>query len=316
MTSFIHDAQLVKYYEKNGISHIVDHPRGLQCHVVNSNSWGLTRVSHKQRVQSKDYRYSLNGSGVRAYIIDTGINVGHVDFSSRASWGATFTGDNNNNDCNGHGTHVAGTVGGSAYGIAKSASLIAVKVLNCAGSGTHSGVISGIQWVAQQHKSRGGPSVANMSIGGGSNNAIIDAVNALVKAGVTVAAAAGNENMDACRSSPGNAPSAITVGSTAQDDSRSSFSNYGKCVDIFAPGSQITSAWIGSNNAVNTISGTSMATPHVCGVAAQLLGANRNLDPATVKSKILSTASTGLINLKCQDQICKTSPNRLLHSTC
>lgn len=276
---------LIKYSEPNGIVSINDDVQTSACNSQSSRSWGLARVSSRA-ITTGPFKYEFNGAGVTSYIIDTGINTAHTDFGGRAKWGATFTGDGNNNDCNGHGTHVAGTVGGREFGIAKGTSLVAVKVLNCAGSGSYSGIVSGMQWVAQQHRSKGGPSVANMSLGGSKSSVIDDAVKSLVQAGVTVVAAAGNSNLDACTQSPSSSPYAITVGSTTRNDVRSSFSNFGTCVDIFAPGSDITAPWIGSSSAVNTISGTSMASPHVAGVAAQLLQQNRRLSPADRKSVV------------------------------
>jgi len=291
----------------------------MACQTVSTESWGLNRVSTRQLNLDGQYRYDKDGQGVNSYIIDTGIYIEHEDFQGRATWGGTFTGDGNDKDCNGHGTHVAGTVAGGKYGIAKRANLIAVKVLNCFGSGSWSGVISGIEWVAQQHKQKGVPSTANMSLGGGKNQAIDDAVNAAVRAGVSMAVAAGNDRGDACRTSPAAAELAITVGATQNDDRRSSFSAVGTCVDVFAPGTNIKSAWIGTPTSVNTISGTSMATPHVCGVATQILGENRSLTPQEVKEKIVRDASSGLINLDCSSGVhasCSQSPNKLLHSSC
>lgn len=189
--------------------------------------------------------------------------------------------------------------------------------MNCAGSGSYSGIVSGMQWVAQQHRSKGGPSVANMSLGGGKSATVDDAVKALVQTGVTVVVAAGNSNTDACTQSPAGSPHAITVGATTRNDVRSSFSNFGSCVDIFAPGSDITAPWIGSSTAINTISGTSMASPHVAGVAALLLHQNSRLSPSEVKSKIISMSTQSKINLNCgSSSACSRSPNRLLYSGC
>jgi len=246
----------------------------------------------------------------------------HTEFGGRAVFGANFAGDGKNQDCNGHGTHVAGTVGGTTYGVAKKVTIIGVKVLGCTGSGTNAGVISGIQWAATNKK--GKPSVANMSLGGGYSKATNDAVAAAVKAGIAFAVAAGNENQDACNVSPASEPTAITVGSTdvsdkgkdSQSDIRSSFSNWGKCVKIFAPGSLITSAWYTSNTAINTISGTSMASPHVAGAAAVYLGANPNATPAQVSAGLVAASTDGVINLLCSATACKNSPNKLLYSSC
>jgi len=209
-------------------------------------------------------------------------------------------------DCNGHGTHVAGTVGGSTYGVAKGVTIVPVRVLDCQGSGTNSGVIAGVDWVTAN---RSGPSVANMSLGGGASTALDDAVNRSISAGVTYVVAAGNDNQNACNSSPARVPNAVTVGATTSSDARASFSNYGSCLDVFAPGSSITSAWHTSNTATNTISGTSMASPHVAGVAALYLQGSTGASPATVTNAITSTATTGVLT-----GIGSGSPNRLVYS--
>jgi len=268
------------------------------------------------------YKYDSEGAGVQAFIVDTGVLTTHTEFAGRAVWGANYAGDGKNTDCNGHGTHVAGTVGGTLYGVAKKVSIIAVKVLGCTGSGTNSGVISGIQYTATNRK--GKPSVANMSLGGGFSQALNDAVKAAVNAGVVFAVAAGNENQDACNTSPASEASAITVGSTdvedkgtsTQIDIRSSFSNFGKCVKVLAPGSLIKSAWYTSNTATNTISGTSMASPHVAGVAALILGNNPTATAATIEKLLLAQASSDEIDLACTTTACRNTPNKLLYSAC
>ena len=270
-------------------------------------TWGLDRIDQRNRPLDGNYNYTPTGSGVNAYIIDTGIRRTHAQFGGRASAGYDSIGDGQNtNDCNGHGTHVAGTVGGSTYGVAKAVRLYAVRVLNCSGSGTDAGVIAGIDWVTANHVK---PAVANMSLGGGASTALDNAVQNSINAGVTYAVAAGNENQNACNVSPARAANAITVGSTTSSDARSSFSNYGTCVDIFAPGSSITSAWYTSDTATNTISGTSMASPHVAGVAVLYLQNNPTASPATVASQIINTATTGVLT-----GIGTGSPNRLLYS--
>jgi aqualysin 1 len=270
-------------------------------------TWGLDRIDQRNRPLSGTYTYNWTGSGVRAYIIDTGIRTTHTQFGGRAAVSADFVGDGRNGqDCNGHGTHVAGTVGGSTYGVAKSVSLRAVRVLNCQGSGTTSGVISGVNWVAAN---RVLPAVANMSLGGGASSALDTAVNNAINAGVTFAVAAGNENQNACNVSPARTAAAITVGSTTSTDARSSFSNFGTCVDIFAPGSSITSAWATSDTATNTISGTSMATPHVVGVAALYLQGHTTASNATVRNAIVNGATANVIT-----GAGTGSPNRLLYS--
>ncbi|WP_309648476.1 S8 family peptidase [Nocardioides sp.] len=267
-------------------------------------TWGLDRSDQRARPTNGTYNYSLTGSGVRVFVIDTGINGSHSEFTGRVAAGATAINDGRGTtDCNGHGTHVAGTVGGTRYGIAKSVTLVPVRVLDCQGSGANSGVIAGMDWVAGQ---TGGARVANMSLGGPADAATDAAVQRMVSAGVTVVVAAGNENQNACNVSPSRATNAITVGATTSTDARSSFSNYGSCVDIFAPGSSITSAWIGSTTATNTISGTSMASPHVAGAAALILQASPSASPATVASTLIANSTTGVVTGA------NGSPNRLL----
>jgi subtilisin family serine protease len=243
-------------------------------------SWGLDRVDQRALPLDNSYTYPNSASNVHAYIIDTGIRTTHTDFGGRATWG-TNTVDTNNTDCNGHGTHVAGTVGGSTYGLAKGVQLVAVKVLNCQGSGTYAGVISGIDWVTANAIK---PAVANMSLGGGADASVDAAVRNSINSGVTYGLAAGNDSgADACNTSPARTVEAITVGSTTNTDARSSFSNIGTCLDIFAPGSSITSAWNSSDTGTNTISGTSMATPHVVGAAALVASANPSWTPQQVR---------------------------------
>ncbi|MFK8011292.1 MAG: S8 family serine peptidase [Marinicellaceae bacterium] len=269
----------------------------------NNATWGLDRIDQANLPLNNTYIYDQNGSGVNAYVVDTGVRTSHSQFGGRASSGFTAINDGNgSNDCNGHGTHVAGTVGSSTYGVAKNVNIVAVRVLDCAGSGSNSGVLAGIDWVKDNHVK---PAVANMSLGGGSSTALDNAVNAAVAAGVTMVVAAGNENQNACNVSPARAANAITVGSTTSSDRRSSFSNYGSCLDIYAPGSSITSTWYTGNSSTNTISGTSMAAPHVAGVAALYLDDNPNASPAQVQAAIenasiankVSDARTGSPNL-------------------
>jgi len=298
-----------------------------QTCITQSNAvWGIDRIGEVQLNLDGLYDYESNaGSGVDAYIIDTGIMISHNDFGGRAVWGKNFV-DTNNADCNGHGTHVAGTVGGTTFGVAKKVTLIAVKVLNCAGSGTTAGVVNGIKWVTEQYQSKQRPSVANMSLGGGKSTALDDALKASIAAGVTYAVAAGNENQDACNVSPANVNTAITCGATTVDDIgsgqegdvRSSFSNFGTCVSLFAPGELIQSAWIGSNTATRTISGTSMATPHVCGICALHLADNPNLTPSQVKSWLLDATTKNIITLDCtgNPNSCLLSPNKFAYSEC
>ncbi|HEX8180015.1 MAG TPA: S8 family peptidase [Pyrinomonadaceae bacterium] len=268
-------------------------------------TWGLDRIDQRDRPLNGTYVYNFDGSGVRAYVIDTGIRTTHTQFGGRAS--AVFDAlGGSGQDCNGHGTHVAGTIGGSTYGVAKNALLRAVRVLDCNGSGSTSGVIAGVDWVTNNHIS---PAVANMSLGGGASSALDTAVNNSINSGVTYSIAAGNSNVDACTQSPARVGAAITVGSTTSSDARSSFSNFGTCVDIFAPGSSITSAWATSDTATNTISGTSMATPHVVGVTALYLQAHPGSSPATIRNALVNGSTTGRLT-----SIGTGSPNRLLYS--
>jgi len=294
------------------------------CSQYSNAVWGLNRISEQELFLDGNYRYpSTSGSGVDAYIIDTGVYTSNTEFQGRAVFGVNYAGDGQNVDCNGHGTHVAGTIGGANYGVAKKVSLIGVKVLGCDGSGSNAGVISGVNWVAQRRKSTGRPSLANMSLGGGKSTALDQAVTQAIAGGTTFAVAAGNENSDACLGSPSGVPTAITVGATALDDAaglqvdvRSDFSNWGKCVDILAPGSAIKSSWIGSANAVLTISGTSMACPHVAGAVAVYLGNNPTSTPAQVSSYLIGQATTNVIDLDCTMNGCSNTVNRLLYSSC
>ncbi|GAA0205383.1 S8 family peptidase [Kangiella japonica] len=271
----------------------------------NNATWGIDRSDQRNLPLSGTYTYNTTASNVNAYIIDTGILNTHSEFGGRSVSGIdTVDNDNDATDCNGHGTHVAGTVGGSTYGIAKGVKLIGVRVLSCSGSGSNSGVIAGMDWVADNHVK---PAVANMSLGGGASTATDQAVARMTAAGVTTVVAAGNDNSNACNYSPARASSAITVGSTTSSDSRSSFSNYGNCLDIYAPGSSITSAW--HNGGTNTISGTSMASPHVAGVAALYLANNPNASVSQVTQAILDAATPNKVS-----DAKAGSPNLLLYS--
>lgn len=269
-------------------------------------TWGLDRIDQRSLPLSSSYSYTSTGSGVRAYVIDTGIYAANTQFGNRVIAGATAINDGRGTtDCNGHGTHVAGTIGGSTSGVAKSVTLVPVRVLDCQGSGPNSGVIAGMDWVAGNAVK---PAVANMSLGGPADSATDAAVARLTNAGVTVVVAAGNDNVDACTTSPARAASAITVAATTNTDARASFSNYGSCVDIFAPGQNITSAWIGSTTATRTISGTSMASPHVAGVAALFLQNNPSASPATVTNALIATSTSNVVTSA------GGSPNRLLYT--
>jgi subtilisin family serine protease len=273
-----------------------------------SPPWGLDRTDQRALPLSRDYTWPSAGAGVTAYIVDTGIRADHTDFGGRVQGGATYISDGRGTtDCNGHGTHVAGTVAGTAYGIAKQARLVPVRVLDCNGSGTWSGVIAGLDWIARDHTT--GPAVANMSLGGGANSSVDAAVRSVVADGVTVAVAAGNSNANACNYSPAREPLAITVGATTSSDARASYSNIGSCLDLFAPGSGVLSAYHTSPTATATMNGTSMASPHVAGVVAVLLSMNDSLSTAEVASAITGTATAGVVG-----SAGRQSPNLLLYS--
>ncbi|HLS06070.1 MAG TPA: S8 family peptidase [Wenzhouxiangella sp.] len=279
------DDDRIDYIEEDGIVSVNA--------VQNNPTWGLDRIDQRNLPLDNRYTYNTTASNVHAYIIDTGVLGSHSEFSGRMGNGYSAINDGRGpSDCNGHGTHVAGTVAGSTYGVAKGATVHGVRVLGCDGRGTNSGIIAGMDWVAQNAQF---PAVANMSLGGGASQAIDSAVTRMRNAGVTVVVAAGNETQNACNVSPARSSSAITVGSTTSNDQRSSFSNWGTCVDIFAPGSNVTSAWHTGTNATNTISGTSMASPHVAGVAALYLATNPNASPAQVANAILSSGTSGVV---------------------
>ncbi len=279
-------------------------------------TWGLDRIDQRTALTTTDvsnnsYSYANTGAGVTAYVIDTGIQFANPDFEGRATPGYDAFGAGGA-DCNGHGTHVSGTVGGETYGVAKDVSLIAVRVLDCGGSGSTSGVIAGVNWVTSHHKANPGPAVANMSLGGAASTALDNAVANSIASGVTFSVAAGNGNnagapQDACKSSPARVPAALTVAASDKSDAAASFSNYGKCVDLFAPGVGITSDWY--NAPSNTISGTSMATPHVTGVAALYLQANAGASPATVSKAITDATTKHVVRTS------RTTNNNLLFSS-
>ncbi|MBW5482107.1 S8 family peptidase [Streptomyces bambusae] len=273
----------------------------------NPPSWGLDRVDQRNLPLNQSYTYpDKAGEGVTAYIIDTGVRISHQDFGTRASYGYdAIDNDNTAQDGHGHGTHVAGTVGGNAYGVAKKAKIVGVRVLNNQGSGTTAQVVAGIDWVTQNAVK---PAVANMSLGGGADSALDTAVRNSIASGITYGVAAGNESTDASTKSPARVAEAITVGATTSSDARASYSNYGSILDIFAPGSSITSSWGTGDTATNTISGTSMATPHVVGAAAVHLSQNPTQTPAQVASALVNAATPNVVTSPGTG-----SPNRLLY---
>jgi subtilisin family serine protease len=274
-----------------------------------SATWGIDRIDQRDLPLSTTFSYLNTGLGVRAYIVDTGIRLTHTQFTGRVSSGYDAVDGGSADDCNGHGTHVAGTVGGTTVGVAKGVSLVAVRVLDCAGSGTTSGVIAGVDWVGNNAVL---PAVANLSLGGGASTTLDNAVQNAINKGVTFVVAAGNGNtggkaQPACNYSPARVAAAITVSATSSTDAKASYANYGSCVDIFAPGNSILSSWYTSDTAGNTISGTSMASPHVAGVAALYLQSNTGASPATVSSALIAGATLNKVT-----SAGSGSPNRLL----
>ena len=267
--------------------------------------WNLDRIDQRDLPLDRSFSFGPTGAGVTAYIVDTGIRSTHTEFGGRVLPGFSVIDDGGGaEDCHGHGTHVAGTVGGATYGVAKAVSLVAVRVLSCTGSGSTSGVIAGLDWIASH---RSGPAVANMSLGGGVSSALDTAVRNLVASGVSVAVAAGNANADACNTSPARVGEAITAGATTNMDARASYSNFGACVDVFAPGSGVTSAVPTSDTSTGSKSGTSMASPHVAGVAALVLETAPSATPAQVFAQVLEAATAGVVT-----GVGSGSPNRLL----
>jgi subtilisin family serine protease len=281
----------VDYVEQDQVMRIVT--------TQNNATWGLDRIDQRSLPLSGTFTYTNTGSGVHAYIIDTGVDLGHSEFTGRIGNGFdAVTSGGNADDCNGHGTHVAGTVGGTTWGVAKSVTLHPVRVLSCSGSGTTSGVIAGVDWVTANHVK---PAVANMSLGGGASTSLDNAVKNSIAAGVSYAIAAGNGNRggrqdDACKYSPARVAEAMTISATNSSDAKPSWANYGDCVDWFAPGVSITSAWIGSGSTeTNTISGTSMATPHTAGVAALYLQGNPGASPQTVRDALYNNTTKNIV---------------------
>jgi subtilisin family serine protease len=284
----------------------VEQNQKVQLNATQNNApWGLDRIEQASRPLSGTYTYPDSaGSGVTAYVIDTGVRITHREISGRASYGYDAVSGGTPSDGNGHGTHVATTIAGSTYGVAKTARIVAVRVLNASGSGTTAGVIAGVDWVTKNHS---GPSVANMSLGGGVSTALDTAVRNSIASGVTYTVAAGNSNTNASTSSPARVTEAITVGATTSTDARASYSNYGSVLDLFAPGSSITAGWHTSDTATNTISGTSMATPHVAGAAAIYLSSRPSATPAQVSTALVNGATSGVVTSPGSG-----SPNKLL----
>ncbi|MCU4441748.1 S8 family peptidase [Acinetobacter pittii] len=269
--------------------------------------WGLDRIDQRNLPLDSAYSYLQTGSGTTAYIVDTGILSTHQQFSGRVLSGYTAISDGNGtSDCHGHGTHVAGTVGGSTYGVAKNVSLVPIRILGCDGSGASSNVIAGLDWILKNGKK---PAVVNMSLGGEANTSLDSAVENLFNNGYVIVVAAGNSNTDACSTSPARVSKAITVAATDSTDARASYSNYGSCVDIFAPGSQINSSWIGSNTATKVLNGTSMATPHVAGVVTEMVQSTPTATPQTISTNLLNQASSNVVKNP------SGSPNRLLYKS-
>jgi subtilisin family serine protease len=270
--------------------------------------WHLDRVDQRNLPWSSTYSYDQNGAGVHAYILDTGIRSTHVDFGGRANAVYDNVGDGQNgNDCNGHGTHVAGILGGSTYGVAKGSSLHAIRVMNCSGVGSIAGLLDGIDWLTAHHAS---PAVANISLAAGGFSPSLElGVTNSINSGVTYAVAAGNANADACNFTPSRTTAAITVGASDETDLRALYSNWGTCVDIFAPGNQVISAGIANDTAARSLSGSSMAAPMVAGAAALYLQTHPTASPSAVASAIIGTATSGVL-----DTLNTPSPNKLLYS--
>ena len=267
--------------------------------------WGLDRLDQSALPLNRSYTYPNTAANVTAYILDTGVRLTHSEIAGRASSGYDFVDkDSDASDCQGHGTHVAGTVAGKTYGVAKAAKIVSVRVLGCDGSGSYSGIIAGVEWVT---KNAAKPAVVNMSLGGTTSAALDAAVRKSIAAGVTYAVAAGNENKNACAVSPARTAEAITVGATDSRDTRASFSNYGSCVDLFAPGVGILSSTKNGDTTTGKMSGTSMATPHVAGAAALYLSTHPTATPAQVRDALVTGATAN----KVSDP--KGSPNKLLY---
>lgn len=285
----------VAAFERNPNVAAVEPDAAVYTTTTQSNAtWGLDRVDQRALPLNGSYTYPNSGA-VDVYVIDTGLRADHTEFTGRTAAGFDAVGDGNGtSDCNGHGTHVAGTIVGTTWGVAKGGRVIPVRVLGCSGSGTLSGVVAGLEWAVTHHQA-GVPAVANMSLGSSVSSSVDTAVQALINDGVTVVVAAGNSNVDACLSSPARVPAAITVAAATANDAKASYSNYGSCVDLYAPGSSITSAANTSTTGSSVLSGTSMAAPHVAGAVAVLLAANPTLTPAAVGNSIVANASPNVI---------------------
>jgi len=291
---------IVSFVEQDHLMYAVQSQSTQQLGNNAAGLWGLARIWQRTVASTTQYTYFTSaGSGVDAYIVDTGLYAAHTEFTGRTATGSNFVSDPSypgTADGNGHGTHVASTVAGTTYGVAKQATLIPVKVLSSTGSGSTAGVVSGVEWVATSRSSRGNrPSVANLSLGGSASTALDNAVNNAVTAGSVFVVAAGNENQNACNVSPARAANAITVGATTNTNARASFSNFGTCVTVFGPGANILGAWIGGTSATNTISGTSMASPHVAGGVALFLGASSTKTTAAARAYITGSATSGVV---------------------
>lgn len=274
----------------------VEEDKGVQNQTVVSppGSWGLDRIDETTLPLDNRYEFATNGSGVTAYVVDTGVLTSHSQFTGRVSSSFFDAFGGTGADCNGHGTHVAGTIAGNTLGVAPAATIVPVRVLDCAGSGSVSGVIAGIDWAINHHTTA--PAVMNLSLGTSKSDSLNSAIDRAFADGITVVVAAGNSNVDACTTSPGsNKVSALTVGATTNTDARASYSNFGSCLDLFAPGSAITSAWYTSNSATNSLSGTSMASPHVAGLAARYLSAVPAASPSAVMSAIIDAATNNVV---------------------
>jgi len=313
----VRQSQVVSWVEEDALAHaLACSPR----HPV--NSWGLTRIAEAKMSLDGHYSFPTTaGTGTIAYVLDTGIYIQHTDFAGRATFGWKAEPGWSETDGNGHGTHVASTIVGVAYGVARSARTIAVKVLGDNGSGSWAGVIGGVDWTIGKYVGDKIPGVINMSLGGGFNAAVNAAVDAAVNAGIVTVVAAGNSNNDACGLSPAGADEVLTVGATdvgvTETDIRSYFSSYGPCLEVFAPGSDITAAWIGSPTAVRTISGTSMASPHVAGVACLMRGEVPTAPAKDIQNSLIGSATQGEINLGCPPSgTCNQSPNLMVWNGC